>query len=63
MTRENNCPFYFHKFQCGRHSASVGVGLMVHPQLCLKICFITRQLEGRQLGKCMSWLKTSERWL
>ena len=35
---------------------------MVHLLFCLKICFITRRLKGRQLGSFMPWLKTSRRW-
>lgn len=39
-----------------------GSSLLIRPQLCLKIHFITRQSKERQLGNCMPWLKTSGRW-
>lgn len=60
--RENSCPFYLHKSpRSGRHSAPMGVGVLVHPQFCLKIHFVVRQLKGRQLGRLMPWLEAPRR--
>lgn len=58
-TRANSCPF---KSQHGEPSAPGGAGVMAYLLFCLKICFITRLLKGRQLGSFMPWLKSSRRW-